>query len=73
MCLQSGHLSRFRRVGVSVEREKRRRYLCVVKGLLVRPTAAAVSSERLIVQKKSAVSTAYQSSHPFHRATPSTL
>jgi len=73
MCLQSGHLSRFRQAGVSVEREKRRRYLCVVKGLLGRLMAAAASSERPIVQTTSAVLTAYQSSRPSHRATPSTL
>lgn len=73
MCRRSVRLSHFRRVGVSVEREKRRHYLCVVKGLLVRLMAAAASSERPIVQTKSAISTAYQSSRPSHRATPSAL
>jgi hypothetical protein len=35
MCLQSGHLCRFRRVEVFVEREKRLRYLCLVRELLM--------------------------------------
>jgi hypothetical protein len=73
MCRQSGHLCRFRRVEVSVEREKRLRYLCLVRELLMKLMAAAVSSERPSVQTKSAVLTAYRFSRPSHRATPSTL
>jgi hypothetical protein len=73
MCRQSGRLCRFRRVEVFAEREKRLRYLCLVKELLMKLMAAAVSYERPIVQTKSAVLTAYRSSRPSHRVTPSTL
>jgi hypothetical protein len=46
--------------------------LCLVRELLMKLMAAAVSSERPIVQMTSVVLTAYRSSRPSHRAILST-